>query len=139
MEEEVSGLHDDVAPGAANKSSGELGETTEDEAAGDSAERARTQHWETNRGRTNTAAERLDELLSARGGKGNLRGVGQLDQAKVEMCDLATMEACLRAGEGTDEAWTGKGTSAEISDEWTRTLVERWGLAHERSLSEVIL
>ena len=139
MEEEVSGLHDDVAPGAANKSSGEFGETTEDEAAGDSTARPRTQHWETDRRRTNTVAERLDELLPAGRGERNLRGVGRLDTTEVEVRDLATMEAKLRAGEGFDEARTGKGSGAEVSDEWTRPLVECGGVAHERSLSEVVL
>src|SRR5262245_56719680 len=76
----------------------------------------------------------MDELLSASGGKGNLRGVGRLDTAKAEMCDLATMEADARADEGLDEAWTGKGSGAEVSDKWPRPLVERWGAAHERSL-----
>ena len=76
MEEEVSGLHDDVEPRAANKSSGEFGETAEEEAAGDSAEGTRTQHCATNRGRTNAAAERMDELLPVGRGEDSLRGVG---------------------------------------------------------------
>jgi hypothetical protein len=72
VEEEVSGLHDDVAPGAANESSGKLGETAEDEAPGDTTAGKRTQHWETNRRRTDAAAERLDELLPASRGEGDL-------------------------------------------------------------------
>jgi len=79
VEEDVSGLHDDVAPGTANKSSGEFGETSEDEAAGDSAAGPRMQHWETDRGRTDAAAKRVDELLSVGRSEGNLRGVRQLD------------------------------------------------------------
>src|SRR5262245_18143018 len=55
------------------------------------------------------------------------------------MRNLAAMESDVRAGKGPDEARTGEGSSAEVSDEWTRPLVEGWGLAHERSLSEVLL
>ena len=36
----------------------------------------RAQHWATNRGGTNATAERLDELLPAGRGEGNLRGAG---------------------------------------------------------------
>ena len=128
-----------MAPGAANKSSGELSDAIKGEAAGDSTERTRTQHWKTDRRRTNTAAKRLDELLPAGRGEGDLRRVRRLDTPEVEVRDLATMEADVRAGKRTDEAWTEGRSSAEISDEWTRALVECGGLAHERSLSEVIL
>jgi RNA-directed DNA polymerase len=50
MREQVSGVCDDEEVRTANQSSGQLGETAEDEAPGDPTVGTRTQHLEANRG-----------------------------------------------------------------------------------------
>ena len=55
------------------------------------------------------------------------------------MRDLATMEAHIRARKGFDEARSGQGEGAEVSNEWARPLVECRGLAHARGFSQILL
>ena len=45
----------------------------------------------------------------------------------------------LRPRATTDEAWPGRGSGLEVSDEWSRPLVECRGLAHARCLSQILL
>ncbi len=98
-------LHDEVAPRTEVEG---IGETAEDEAAGDSEAWTQAQHWAANRGRTNIVTERLDQLLPAGRDEGNLRRAGWLDTPETEVRDLATMEAHIRAGKGFDETRIGE-------------------------------
>jgi len=43
---------------------------------------------------------------------------------ETEVCDLAPMEAHIRAGKRFDEARIGQREGLEVSDEWARSLVE---------------
>ena len=49
------------------------------------------------------------------------------------------MEACLPTGSESDEGWDKPKASMAISHHWAWSMVEWWSLAHESSLSKILV
>src|SRR6267154_374253 len=63
----------------------------------------------------------------------------RLDQAQVADSALAAMEACLPTGSESDEGRDKQRASVAIRHQWAWSMVEWRRLAHEPSLSQVLV
>ena len=62
-----------------------------------------------------------------------------MDTAQASAHSLASDEATVGTGEKDDAARAGERARVEISEEWTRALVELGGATYERGVSNEIL